>query len=174
MSRGCEFFGDALFDRGLDRLDPDQALRLDEHLADCPACAATLRTLQELRAAPLAVPADLESRIRTAVREQAKSVPFPVSDGVAVAAGKRRDRRRFPMGRAWALPLAAAAALAVFWLGGREANGGAWPGDGDFALLAELEPYGAWPAGDRIIAGEPVLSELSVAELERLLEELEL
>ena len=79
-------------------------------------------------------------------------------------------RRSWRDWRAWTLPLAAAAALAV-WLGANEllAPDSAAPAVVD---VAEYEPYGAWPASDGIVAGDLVLSELSVEELEALLEEM--
>jgi hypothetical protein len=40
------------------------------------------------------------------------------------------------------------------------------------AALDEYEPFGAWPADGLIVAGDPLLSELSVEELEALLREM--
>ena len=78
----------------------------------------------------------------------------------------------------WAPAQAAAAVLAVLWMGVRSVGDPA-PAPGpeveaaQAAVEAEYAPYGAWPASGEVVAGEVVLSELSVEELESLLEELE-
>lgn len=165
MNTGCEFYADALVDRAAGRLETEREEWLDSHLADCADCAASLRALEALRAAPLAVPAGLEARVKAAVRDA--SAPTPAIDVGIRTAGSAPWR-------AWALPLAAAAALVGIWLGvgGPDAR----PGNGDeVAVFAmdDTDPYGAWPADGLIVAGDPLLSELSVEELEYLLEELE-
>lgn len=165
MNTGCEFYADALVDRAAGRLEAGRNERLDAHLAECAECAASLDILGALRAVPLEVPTDLEARLQAAVRRAGPRI-------VAADPGVR-SLGRVPW-RAWALPLAAAAALAGIWLGvgGPESL----PGNGieQTALaLDETVPYGAWPADGVIVAGDPILSELSVEELEHLLQELE-
>lgn len=172
MSGRCEFYADAIVQRAVGALDGEGALRLEAHLAECSDCAAALATVQALRAAPVEPPAGLETRIRAAVRDAGVSMARP---GVTPASEPGADRER--TGRArwwpWALPLAAAAALAALWLGVGVPDS---PDDGLNGALAAFEdydPYGAWPADGLFVAGEPVLSELSVEELERLLAEME-
>jgi anti-sigma factor RsiW len=151
MNTGCEFHADALIERAAGALDEARGEHLDAHLAECPDCAASLETIAALRAAPLEIPAGLEARIRGAVAPQ------------------RRARARW---RPWAVPLAAAAALVVLWIGVGLPDGNGTLADASLAVFEDYDPYGAWPADGLIIAGEPLLSELSVAELERLLEEM--
>ena len=73
----------------------------------------------------------------------------------------------------WALPLAAAAAL-ILWLGGNGLRSG--PSEEPAATVdavdADYDPYGAWPGSNGMVAGDLVLSELTVEELEALLEEM--
>jgi anti-sigma factor RsiW len=167
MSRGCEFFADALIERAAGTLDRERDARLVAHLAECPDCTATLATVATLRAAPLEVPPGLEARIRSAVRDAARPAVQPAE---AVVGGAPRERRA--RWRSWALPLAAAAALVALWIGIGLPEGNDALADASFAVFEDYEPYGAWPADGLIIAGEPVLSELSVEELERLLQEM--
>jgi anti-sigma factor RsiW len=167
MSTGCEFFADALIERAAGTLDRERNARLSAHLAECPDCTAALATVATLRASPLEVPPGLEARIRSAVREAARPAVQPAD---AMAAPPRGSHARW---RSWALPLAAAAALVVLWIGIGLPDGGDTLPDASFPVFEGYEPYGAWPADGLIIAGEPLLSELSVEELERLLQELE-
>lgn len=165
MSGRCEFFADALIERAAGALDGERATRLDAHLAECADCTASLATVRALQAAPLSVPAGLEARIRTAVRE----VGVPAAPHPNPPARQRPGRARW---RLWAAPLAAAAALAALWIGV------GLPGASDqaadtVAVFEDYDLYGAWPADGLIVAGEPVLSELSVEELEWLLLEME-
>jgi anti-sigma factor RsiW len=168
MSRGCEFFADALVERAAGTLDRERDARLAAHLAECPDCMAALATIATLRAAPLEIPPGLEARIRSAVREATRPTVQP-AEAVAGAA----PRGIPPRWRSWALPLAAAAALAALWIGIGLPGGNDTLSDASFAVFEDYEPYGAWPADGLIIAGEPLLSELSVEELERLLQEME-
>jgi anti-sigma factor RsiW len=165
MNTGCEFYADALVDRAAGRLEAERLERLDAHLTGCAECVASLEVLEALRDAPLEVPADLEGRVQAAVR-QARDRP-------AGAGAALRSLGQTPW-RAWALPLAAAAALTGIWLGVGGPDGH-WGNGADPAVFAfeESEPYGAWPAEGIIVAGDPLLSELSLEELEHLLEELE-
>jgi anti-sigma factor RsiW len=169
MTTGCEFYEDALVDRARGVLDPARAAWLDEHLADCAECAAGLRTVMALRSAPLAVPAGLEARLRRAVREAA----LPASPAPVAAVPEPAGHRAAPW-RTWALPLAAAAALAAIWIGmGAPGTGTDDDVGTPVIVFEEYEPYGAWPADGLFVAGQPVLSELSIEELEHLLRELE-
>jgi anti-sigma factor RsiW len=174
MSRGCEFYADALTDRAAGALDQERAARLDAHLAGCPDCSSALETVRALRAAPLEIPAGLETRIRRAVREAARPEVQPIDVGAGAASRGVRAPHAFHAGwRRWALPLTAAAALAALWIGVGLPGGPDTPDDPPLAVFEDYDPYGAWPADGLIIAGEPLLSELSMDELERLLQEME-
>jgi anti-sigma factor RsiW len=169
MTTGCEFYADALVERATGVLEPGRAARLDEHLNDCPECAAGLRVVMALKASPLEVPAGLEDRIRSAVRAAARpAAPAPSVERSSV------DRRRVGRWRPWALPLAAAATLVAVWVGiGAPGVGREDAVQPAVVVFEEYEPYGAWPADGPFVAGQPVLSELSVEELELLLREME-
>lgn len=167
MNTGCEFHADALVDHAAGRLAGERARRLEEHLAGCAECRESLAVILAVRSAPLPVPDGLESRIRTAVRTT------PTSDRPARAVDEPRTVGAPFRWRPWALPLAAAAALAVVWVGIGDIG---WPGgagDDPIVVPEDYEPYGTWPAADGIVAGDPLLSELSVEDLERLLEEMD-
>jgi hypothetical protein len=196
MSTGCEFFADDIVERAAGRLDGGRARRLDRHLAECADCAATVDVVASVRAAPVPVPGDLEARVRAAVAaaqaggeatRQAPGAGEETGPGAALDAPVRPARaadrtgpvrtRRTAGWRPWAVPLAVAAAAAVVWLGveAGEADPGAGtegaPGVG--TLLETDSPYGAWPAADGTVAGDPLLSDLSEEDLERLLEDME-
>lgn len=168
MSTGCEFYADALAEHAAGRLDRERAARVDAHLASCSDCRQALDVVRALRAAPLEIPKDLEARIRSAV--DPVMAPSRRPERFRQAAPARGSRWSW---RPWALPVAAAAGLAAAWLGiGQLASPEGRP-DTDVELSAEYDPYGAWPGSDGVLAGEPVLSELTEEELEALLEEME-
>jgi anti-sigma factor RsiW len=161
MSTGCEFYADALVDLAAGSLEEGRAERVKAHLESCEDCRAALAVIREVRRSPAPVPHDLEARIRAAVRG-GSSAPAPI-------------RRPAPWRgwRPWALPALAAAALAL-WVGGTAILSGGSAGDGQVTEVAvEYDPYGAWPASDGMVAGDLVLSELTVDELEALLEEMQ-
>ncbi len=167
MNTGCEFFSDALVALAAGTLEPERAERVEAHLATCDDCRSALAVIRAVRRAPAPVPEGLEARLREAVRD----------DGPAASApGIRLVRRSNPWRnwRPWALPAAVAAAVAL-WLGGGEVLAPEAP-TGEGTEMAELEaeyPYGAWPGSNGVVAGDVVLSELSVEELETLLEEMD-
>jgi anti-sigma factor RsiW len=169
MSTECEFFADALVDRSAGTLDEERSARLETHLGSCPDCADAARVIGILRVSPVAIPTGLEGRIRAAVREAAGSPPTAREAAGRGGAAGRAARRWQP----WALPLATAAAAVGIWVGVTRPDVTP-PGSDELELasLGEANPYGAWPAGDLFVAGAPVLSELSMEELERLLEEM--
>lgn len=170
MSRGCEFFADALVDHAAARLSPARAVHVEAHLADCRECSEELAVLRRLLSAPAAIPAGLAARVRYAARAEARRA----RSGAAVdPAPVRRPGRGRPRWVPWALPVAAAAALALIWAGLGEPGLRSGGGDGiDLAAAAEYEPFGAWPASDGLVAGDPVLTDLSVEELQNLLEDM--
>jgi anti-sigma factor RsiW len=164
MSDGCERYSDALIERAAGRPAPDRDGRLEAHLAECHECRERLRVTRLVATTGPVPPPGLENRIRDAVRAagaHAQAAPAPGPNG----------RGGWSRGWRWAVPpLAAAAVAAVIWLAGGEDP--AVPG-ADVAEPEVMAPYGAWPASDGVVAGEPVLSDLTVEELERLLEEME-
>ena len=172
MSRGCDFYADALVELARGQLGAGRVDRVERHLAECAECRSALEAIHAVRSAPAPVPEGLERRIQAAVRREAtapQTAPqtAPADRDPTPGAESRGSWRGW---RAWALPLAAAAALAI-WLGGSELLS---PDAGapDAVDVAEYEPYGEWPASDAIVAGDLVLSELSVDELEAILEEM--
>jgi anti-sigma factor RsiW len=180
MSTACEFYVDALGDFVVGRLDPERQLRVERHVANCPNCAATLEAARAVRAAAAPVPAGLEARIQRAVREAVRedrargmAGEDRTRGGAAVIGSPRRvPAERGTRWRPWAVPLAAAAALALVWVGVGEFGGGPTGAETELIGEADVAPYGAWPATDGRIAGDPLLSELSEEQLERLLEEM--
>lgn len=178
MRTGCEFYADGLVEHAAGVLDDQRAARIAEHLDGCAECRDTLRAIRTLRAEPLEVPADLETRIRSAVRQAAGLPPVAVEPEVAAevetapAASRRRPAPAVAQWRSWALPLAAAAALVGIWFGVGAPGTDPSSGESTLAALNEYEPFGAWPADGLIVAGDPLLSELSVEELEALLREM--
>ena len=178
MSTGCEFYADALVELAGGRLESGRARQVETHLEACGDCRASLAVIEAVQRAAVEVPAGLEVRLQAAVRDPARSdapaaVTLTGDPGRSPVGSERPTRpktRWWPGGGAWALPLAAAAALAV-WLGAELLAPPNNESTGEVA--AEVEPYGAWPASDGVVAGELVLSELSVEELEALLEEME-
>lgn len=165
MNTGCEFYSDALVDLAADRLEPERAERIEAHVAMCQDCQAALTVIRAVREAPAPMPRGLEGRLRVAAQGDEPVVALETPER-----GRPRPGRSW---RPWALPVAVAAALAV-WLGGEILSPAGPPSDGE--ELAEVDsdyPYGAWPGSSGVVAGEVVLSELSVEELEALLEEID-
>ena len=165
MSTGCEFHADAMADLATGRLEPAREARVREHLAACASCSDDFEVLSLVARSRAAPPEGLEARIRAAVRGAAAGSPRPT-----LAMPPRRGWRP------WALPLAAAAGLALIWIGVPERTPPAADPVAPEAVVvgsAVEEPYGAWPADGPEVAGEPVLSELSDGDLELLLEEMQ-
>lgn len=176
MSTRCEFHGDALAELAAGRLAPAREGPLREHLSACAECRADLEALRAVASAAAAPPAGLEARIRVAVREAAAGG----SGASELGSGEERivrgaGRPRPAAWRPWALPLAAAAALAAIWVGVVDRGPSAAEPDEEATLAADTyAPYGTWPADGPEVAGEPVLTGLSADDLELLLEEMQL
>jgi anti-sigma factor RsiW len=183
MSTPCDFYVDAIGDLAVGQLEPERKRRVERHVTTCADCAALLEAARAVRTATAPIPAGLEARIRVAVRAAAgeraggwngaiEEPDWLIEARPARPVGRRDRSARARSWRPWAVPLAAAAALALVWVGvdelGRDAV------DAGDAQIAETEfaPYGTWPAADGRIAGDPLLSELSEEQLERLLEEM--
>ena len=87
----------------LGALDPDERRGAEQHLADCPACAAELEEFRGLTALLDRVPLD-------EVTAEPVTPSPELFDRVAAAAG-RPARRARPVPRRWAVAAAAAAVL---------------------------------------------------------------
>lgn len=172
MNTGCEFYADALVEREAGLLEAERAARVDAHLETCAECRDALRAVRALRDAPLEVPSGLEARVRSAARQAAGAVQSP-ADRATPAMGGRGQRPGPARWRPWAFPLAAAAAAVGIWIGvGAPGTGPAPTAEPTLAVVNDYDLYGAWPADGVIVAGDPLLGELSVEELERLLQEM--
>lgn len=182
MKTGCEHYGEALVELARGELEAWRGEEVEAHLASCRDCREALAVIRAVGAEEITVPEGLEARLKAGVREWADDrAPAGGVATVRPVPARRRSRARrlrwpeMQGRRVWALPAAAAAALAL-WLGGRAVLGpdGAAPApDAVVAEYGELEPYGTLPGEGGVVAGDVVLSELSVEELEALLEELE-
>lgn len=176
MSTGCEFYGDALVELARGELEPGRAERVEAHLETCDACRAELAVIRAVRQSRAPVPEGLDARIRTAVAERlavgARGADRATGSTPRPVAGSR-SRSPWQGWRVWALPAAAAAALTL-WVGGSLiVPDGSGPPATTTELTAEYDPYGVWPTADGVVAGDVVLSELTVEELEALLEEMQ-
>ncbi len=157
MSDRCEWTRDRLPDLVAGALGADEAAALHAHAAGCEACAREMELIQALHADVVAVPAQLEWRIRTALRQDVQ--------------GSRR----------WLTPgrLAIAATVVFALVTARFVTGpNAEPMPDGSAPVATTEggtlaPPG-WPLADvPLLRDGPALYQLSVEELETLLREME-
>ena len=166
MNESCEFLRDALPDHEAGRLEPERARRVEAHLEGCERCREEAAAIRLIAASRVRAPAGLADRVAAAVSGPAPSQA--PSTGPARPAPPASTGPRWGW-RQWALPLAAAAALATVLVqpGVEEAP------DADVAVVEAYAPYGDWPAGDGVVAGHAVLSDLTAEQLERLLEEME-
>jgi anti-sigma-K factor RskA len=106
----------------LGALDPDEQRGAEQHLADCPACAAELEEFRGLTALLDRVPLD-------EVTAEPVTPSPELFDRVAAAAGRpvrrtRSVRRRTPVRHRWAIAAAAAAVVAVGGVTWAVATGG--------------------------------------------------
>lgn len=151
---------------------PSEARReLERHLHACEACAATWDAVRALSVTRPAVPADLEARIRDAVRGEVSTAP----DGVLRLDSRRgvdRTRMRPP---AWMLGAAALLVLAVGTplMIDRVPSGNGMFDEEELAMAERTLTPSVWASDDGLIAGSPSLDGLSDAALLALLEELE-
>ena len=155
----CAEVVDRLPDWVAGRLDASSAARLSAHVAACARCAAEAELVRGLRAARPIAPAGLASRIADAARAD-----------VGRARGSAVRRRLAP---AWALSAAAVLVLAVGTsvLMDRSETP-AEPEATEMAGLTVDDDAGVWIADDALVAGAPVLEELSDDDLAALLEEM--
>ncbi|HUH13727.1 MAG TPA: hypothetical protein VMK65_11480 [Longimicrobiales bacterium] len=165
----CEDVSDRLAELAGDRA-PDGAL--DAHIQGCRACAGELALLAALRAGTPAAPAGLRESILARVADVEPSRAWAWSAPRLVAWRAPR------LGPWWGAGALAAAGLAAVVIGGALLRGEG-PGAEAAELLASSEveldgpALAEWPGADGLLAGAPVLAELSEEELETLLEEME-
>ncbi len=150
-----------------------QSVGVEAHLATCGECAAEAEVLQALRSGRAQAPEGLAGRIQDALRpslESSETAPRPPME----------DSRRGGGPAPWWAPLQrpglAAAAVAVLALGTAviwpQVRGG--PPLPDLGMDLEAPLMGeVWEEDAGIVAGAPVLEELSDEQLLILLEELE-
>jgi len=137
------------------RLPSEEAAALAEHVRACPDCAAEARVIRALVGARPDAPAGLAVRVSAALRRE------------PVAGSPRSSHSRLRRWPAWA---ASAAVLAL-------AAGSYLLGTGDRSNIDGLGQFQAeggsvWISDDGIVAGAPVLDELSEDALTALLEEM--
>jgi anti-sigma factor RsiW len=152
----CGDVVDLLPDWVAGRLDGAGADAVAAHVAGCARCAADADVLRALRASRPAVPADLASRIARAARTGADAAEAP----------RPRIRRLAPT---WALSAAAVLALAV---GTTVLLDRGAPVELELAEVAVEEEAGELISDDVVVAGAPVLEELSDDDLAALLEDM--
>lgn len=133
-------------DRAADRLDVAHASRVDDHVAGCAECRAELRLAELL----------LESR---------PAAPAALADRIVEAARRERAGRSRPW---WGLTAAAVAALAL----GIGIASRPTVDDGVPAFAYEVDEGTFWSSEDGLLAGAPMLDELSDEALAQLLDEL--
>ncbi len=147
---------------------------MEAHLATCDACRTELAVIRAVRGSPARVPEGLDARIRTAVADRVAPGPTGSTEPTQQPVAGPWSRSPWRGWRIWALPAAAAAALTL-WVGGALVlpSGGSAPEGTTTEQAAEYDAYGVWPEADGVVAGDVVLSELTVDELEALLEEMQ-
>lgn len=147
----CDRVQDVLPDHVAGRLPRLDAEAVAGHVAACHNCAAEAALVARLLAGQPDVPAGMAPRIQEAVRQG-------------------RDRTAAAAPRRWRVAAAAAAVVFVaaggwLWLGG---------GNGPAQVAGAWDPLPRdWPTGDGMMAGAPVLQDLSDEVIMALLEEME-
>lgn len=168
--RSCRELADLLPDHVAGRLAVEESGRMERHLRACADCAAELVLLRALAASRPAVPSGLAARISAAaLADRAPGAgprgrPHDPDRRTSGAPGWRRRLRP-----AWALPVAAALVLALGTALLREAG----RGPSGLGEVAVDDPSEVWLGEEGVVAGAPVLDELSDEVLVTLLAELE-
>ena len=151
MTDLCAWTRDRLPDHVGERLSGDERAACARHLATCAECASEAALLQDLMETRPTPPDDLEARIDDALDREWAAEIHPAR------------RRAAP----WAWSAAAAVVVALgtglVWSQVRSDSGGA---------VAAMEPVpDSWLMDDGVVAGAPVLDDLSDDDLVLLLEE---
>jgi hypothetical protein len=131
----------------LGALDPDETRAAEQHLAECPACAAELREFRELTALLDRVPLD-------EVTAEPVTPSPELFDRVAAAAVERRPVRS--VRRPWAVAAVAAAVLAaggITWAVTGPDEDVRTASAGDVRLTVATAPAGGGTALDLTVAG---------------------
>lgn len=148
MIERCESVRDRLPEFLHARLDEGDRRALRRHVAECEDCAAELHLLEAVQADRVTLPPELEARVLR-------------------AAGATRHRPRW--GTPGRVAMAASVTLALVTAGVLQWRTSAGTDD---AVEALAPP--PWPSADEpLMRGGPALNQLSLDELESLLEELE-
>ena len=154
-SIACAEVADRLPDWVAGRLSLREAAGVTEHVAGCEECARDATAIRTLLAGRPQAPADLAARMSAALRAE------DALRGSRAPAPTRRPR-------GWVVSAAAVLVLAVgtYVLGGGEPT--------ETAGLGQLpvDEGSVWMAEDGVVAGAPVLDDLSEDALATLLEEM--
>ncbi len=178
----CEAVRDLLPDAEAGRLDAGVDGALRRHLEACESCRAEAEIVAALEAGAPAVTAALATRVRAALEAELRGARPAVCPRLEVVPGAKSARRVPRAGawrglRRWGLPasLAAAALAGVVVWRSTAGTGDIVGADGGLASgdAAAAAPLPEWPASRGIVAGAAVLDDLSDAQLERLLTEIE-
>ena len=145
----CETVRELIPDFVGSRLGRGDLEAVDAHVTGCDACRAELELAQMVLAGRLDAPAGLAERVRRAVLADRRSAPRPW----------------------WGLTAAAVAALAL-GIGMSSERLQPLPDVPGFAQEAEAEDV--WLSADGLVAGAPMLEDLSDDALMALLDELSL
>lgn len=163
---GCGTVRDRLPDQADGRLSVEEARSVEVHLASCRACGTEAETIRTLRAGRPDVPPGLHERVRAAARAE---LGRRSASETATPTGSPRPARRWEFPR-WSLAAAAVAILALgssfFLIDGPESES-----EDPFRTAFETAPS-TWLSDDAVVAGAPVLDDLSDDALASLLEEL--
>lgn len=169
----CPEVNDLLPELVLGELPMQRRREVEDHLAECEACAEARATVQALFDSRPPVPVGLEARIHEAVHREVGA--DSTQEGVLRL--EPRARRVVPT---WALGAAALLMLAVgtpvlmnrMAEAPTQAQGSEFDAD-EVALAEEAYAPSVWASDDGLIAGAPALDDLSDEALLALLEELE-
>ncbi len=151
----CAELSDRLPDWVAGRLAPEEGERVAVHVRSCAECAAQAALLRGLFEGRPPAPPGLAERIAGGLGSG------------EIAGATRRPRRVWPV---WATSAAAVLVLAV---GSLLFGGDDRTGEPDRLGQVAVDDAGVWIADDGVVAGAPLLDELSDETLAALLEEME-
>jgi hypothetical protein len=169
----CRRVRDVLPERVRLALDAETAAWVDAHVSRCAACATELALVAAVTRATPSPPRELSSRVAAALREASGVEGYErAPGGAAAAAPMRAGGKRL----AWAVAAAATVVLAVGTSVTLRERRPERPSEAELwqAFLEERTPP-PWTADDGLVAGAPVLVDLSQftdEDLELVLEEM--